>query len=252
MQPDLDIRAIIWDYDGTLVDTREKNFNVTRRIVNAIAAVDPETIPALRTMENYVRANTNAANWREFYTREFGLTEEQTDAAGKAWSAFQQSDSTRTPVFEGIREVFSTLSPMRHGVVSQNSRATIISVLREHDLMRHFDTIVGYEEVDIRRQKPAPDGLLSCIQEMVSAHSGVILYIGDHETDALCAFNTAASLKESGSGVQIRSVALLHAQDRGTSGWRVKPDYDAQRAEDIIRIVQHLQGTRTTVDRNTT
>ena len=32
MVPSQKIKAIIWDYDGTLVDTRHKNLNVTKSI----------------------------------------------------------------------------------------------------------------------------------------------------------------------------------------------------------------------------
>jgi len=30
------IKAIIWDYDGTLVDTRHKNLNVTKNIMKIV------------------------------------------------------------------------------------------------------------------------------------------------------------------------------------------------------------------------
>jgi phosphoglycolate phosphatase-like HAD superfamily hydrolase len=36
------IKAIIWDYDGTLVDTRYKNLNVTRNIIESIIETDAE------------------------------------------------------------------------------------------------------------------------------------------------------------------------------------------------------------------
>ena len=33
MVSNTNIKAIIWDYDGTLVDTRHKNLHVTRNII---------------------------------------------------------------------------------------------------------------------------------------------------------------------------------------------------------------------------
>lgn len=231
------VLAVIWDYDGTLVDTRQKNLNVTRKIVKSIAGIDPMTIPALQTIERYMLANTSALNWRDFYAREFHLTEEQIDAAGRAWTQFQQQDATPTPLFDGIKEVIEALRLLPHGVVSQNSRLAISTVLHGCGLLPYFRAIIGYEEVDLRRQKPAPDGILLCIKELMDSQEGLIMYIGDHETDARCAANTAAALRASGSGIELRSIGILHLPNSDASGWSIRPDYEARCAQDIARII---------------
>ena len=235
------VHAVIWDYDGTLVDTRQKNLNVTRKIVKSIAGIDPMAIPALQTIEQYMLANTSALNWRDFYSREFHLTEEQIDAAGRAWTEFQQEDTTPTPLFDGIHEVIEALRALPHGVVSQNSRLTISTVLHGCGLLPYFLSIIGYEEVDLRRQKPAPDGVLLCIRELVDSEEGLIMYIGDHETDARCAFNAATALRASGSGIELRSIGILHLPASDVSGWSIKPDYEARCTQDIARIILGMQ-----------
>jgi len=231
------IQAVIWDYDGTLVDTRQKNLNVTRKIVKSIAGIEPMTISALQTIERYMLANAEAINWRDFYSREFHLSEEQIDAAGRAWTEFQQQDTTPTPLFDGIKEVIEAFRLLPHGVVSQNSRMTISTVLHTCGLLPYFRAIIGYEEVDLRRQKPSPDGILLCIKELMDSRNGLILYVGDHETDAQCASNAAVGLKASEPGIELRSVAILHLPDSDTSGWSIKPDYEARCAQDIARII---------------
>ena len=50
------IRAIFWDYDGTLVDTRLKNLNVTRRIIESIVETGAAEFTALQFQENYYLA----------------------------------------------------------------------------------------------------------------------------------------------------------------------------------------------------
>ncbi len=77
------ICAIIWDYDGTLVDSRQKNLNVTRKIVSKILKGDPKEIPALNSLSNYHQAHIKATNWREFYESSFNLKDDQVDEAGK-------------------------------------------------------------------------------------------------------------------------------------------------------------------------
>ena len=73
------IEAVIWDYDGTLVDTCQKNLDVTKEIVLDVLSKSYEDFPALLNSENYKKANERAANWREMYSHEFLMNEEQTN-----------------------------------------------------------------------------------------------------------------------------------------------------------------------------
>jgi beta-phosphoglucomutase-like phosphatase (HAD superfamily) len=159
MVPNTNIRAIIWDYDGTLVDTRHKNLNVTRNIIESIIETDAKEFFALRSLENYSLANRRASNWRELYRQELNLTEKQTDKAGQLWTAYQLNDKTDVTFYEGIKAVISNLSKFPHGIVSQNSRSGIMQNLEKKQLLPFFKYIVGYEEVDLKKQKPEPDGL---------------------------------------------------------------------------------------------
>ena len=42
MIEDRPLTAVIWDYDGTLADTRAKNWRITRHIVRRFTGVDPD------------------------------------------------------------------------------------------------------------------------------------------------------------------------------------------------------------------
>ena len=48
------VLAIIWDFDGTLVDTHHKNLNVTRRIIEQIKQKRADNFPVLISLENYI------------------------------------------------------------------------------------------------------------------------------------------------------------------------------------------------------
>ena len=71
------IKAIIWDYDGTLVDTHIKNLNVTRKIIEQITGKKPEKLPPLSNLNNYRIAARKAKSWRELYKNEFALNENE-------------------------------------------------------------------------------------------------------------------------------------------------------------------------------
>ena len=234
------IKAIIWDYDGTLVDTRHKNLNVTRNIIESIIETDAEEFSALRSLENYSLANRRASNWRELYRQELNLTEKQTDKAGQLWTAYQLNDKTDVTFYEGIKAVISDLSKFPHGIVSQNSRSGIMQNLEKKQLLPFFKYIVGYEEVDLKKQKPEPDGLLSCMEKLTAIESGYVCYIGDHETDVLCVRAANRVLQEENVNVKIFSIGACYDSGMDTATWDARPDFEAQKVEDILKIVDHI------------
>ena len=65
--------AFVWDFDGTLADTRRRNFNVVRRLLSENTRRALDAIPALASAEAYDQVNRRFFNWRELYLREFGF-----------------------------------------------------------------------------------------------------------------------------------------------------------------------------------
>ena len=240
MVPNTNIRAIIWDYDGTLVDTRHKNLNVTRNIIESIIETDAEEFSALRSLENYSLANRRASNWRELYRQELNLTEKQIDEAGRLWTAYQLNDNTEVVFYKGIEAVISDLAEFRHAIVSQNSRSGIMQNLEKKQLLPYFEYIVGYEEVDLSKQKPAPDGLLSCMEKLSAIESGYVCYIGDHETDVRCVRAANRVLQEENVNVKIFSIGACYDSEMDTSTWDARPDFEAQKVEDILKIIERI------------
>jgi HAD superfamily hydrolase (TIGR01549 family) len=234
------IKAIIWDYDGTLVNTRRKNLNVTKSIIESITEKDALQFPALQSLENYHSANRSASNWRELYQQAFNLTENQIDEAGRLWTAYQLNDETEVALYAGIEAVIGDLAGFPNGIVSQNSRSSIVLNLEKKNLLPFFKYIVGYEEVDLDKQKPEPDGLLRCIQKLSALESGYVCYIGDHETDVHCVRAANRALRLDDVKLRIVSIGACYDSETDTSAWNVRPDYEAQQVEDILKIVEHL------------
>ncbi len=240
---DKHIRAIIWDYDGTLADTQQKNLIVSRKIVEHVTGRNATEFSALRSLESYMSATKKHTNWREMYMLEYGMTTAQTDKAGVLWTEYQLQDNTPVPFYDGIKEVLSTLHHFPHGIVSQNARSSIINALKAHGLLEYFRCIIGFEEVDIRRQKPEPDGLLLCIKELARSASGYVVYIGDHETDVRCAYNANIELKKNRQDIQVITIGTSYGSDTDHANWNFTPDYTANTTKTIIHIVENLQKT---------
>jgi HAD superfamily hydrolase (TIGR01549 family) len=231
------IQGIIWDYDGTLVDTRLKNYQVNRAIMEAITGKSADDFEALTSFERHEEANIRAANWRELYLSEYGLTEQQTDEAGRLWAPYQLKDKTPSPFFGGIPEVLEALDSFPQGIVSQNGKAIILEVLAQNGLAKYFDYVVGYEEVEYKRQKPAPDGLLLCLEELTGFEPGRVFYVGDHETDTRCVAQANAVLSQRGLSTEVISIGAFYGRQGNVSNWPVQPDHSVSSPAEIVSIV---------------
>jgi HAD superfamily hydrolase (TIGR01549 family) len=234
------LRAIIWDFDGTLVDTRDKNLQVTRKIVQAVTGRPASVFPSLRSVDAYEDATRRATNWRDLYQSAFKFTEQQTDDAGALWTEYQLRDDTLAPFFPGIVEVIAELDHLTHGIVSQNSHRNITELLSGVGLLECFQCIVGYEEVDLARQKPEPDGLLMCIERLTGFAPGVVLYVGDHEADVQCAARADSVLMDTASQIRVMAVGAFFAVGSDDGHWPVKPEFRAYHPRDVLQVVGSL------------
>ncbi len=232
--------AIIWDYDGTLVDTWLKNLNVSRKIIEIVSEEGWKNYPVLQKVENYHAAHTKATNWREFYKLSFGFNDKQIDKAGKMWTEYQLEDQTPIPLIDGVEDVVKSLQRFPQGIVSQNSREIINKFLKEKNLFSYFRTVIGYEEVDLSRQKPHPDGLLMCVDKLTDFQPAIVIYIGDHETDSRCAVNAKNILSDKKMDIRIVSVGAFYGFKPDISNWSILPDYQIQNVGDIVDIINNL------------
>ena len=234
------INAIIWDFDGTLVDTSRKNFSVAKQIIADLTGKKAESFPIFRSLETYNLANRSYKNWREMYKSEYGFNEQETDRAGGLWTEYQLQDDTPIEFFPGLGRVIKSLKQFPQGVVSMNSQSHIKQTLAENKISDMFQFVVGYEEVDMRKQKPDPDGLLLCLEKLTGLASGYVFYIGDHETDVKCAANANRALREKKLDVKIITIGALYGSGKnGNNSW--EPDYHANQTEEITDIIKHFQ-----------
>ncbi len=91
-----------------------------------------------------------------------------------------------TIYFISNKELFGVNSEVKFAILSLNTRSTIIRALELANIYDKIDLIVGRE--DVRRWKPAPDGLLK-IQEYFKMKKEEMIYFGDLEKDVLTGKN---------------------------------------------------------------
>ena len=231
------MKALFWDYDGTLVDTRKKNYHVTKKIIQDVTNGRADEFIMLRSYENYISRISEITNWRNIYQEEFGFSETETDRVGFLWTDYQAADNTPTPVYDGIVEVIRSFSDCSQVIVSQNASGNIRSVLRNNDIENYFDMVIGFEEVDIRKQKPDPYGVLYSIDKIGSDRISILYYIGDHEADVTLTKNTNAALRQRKSEIIVKSITVNYENNQNIDSWKDKPDYIALKPPDIIGII---------------
>lgn len=203
--------ALLWDYDGTLVDSAVKNRLVTIELLHRFDETIEQHLPtALRSVQAYRAANIRWKNWRELYKEEYGLTESQIDEAGRLWSGYQIADPVLPPLFCGLRDVLpqlASLAPM--GICSQNGSKNISSTLHRYGVSDCFGAIIGHEEVPFTRQKPDPAGYLACLEQLgVRGDEGLLFYIGDHREDVNFARAAAEELKARGIAAKMVCITV--------------------------------------------
>lgn len=228
--------AIVWDFDGTLADTRLRNMYVTRSIIQDITGQPGQQHAALSSLDSYKEALLRTANWRDLYDREFGLSESDIDRAGHLWGEYQLREKTPAPFYEGIAEVLEALRDLPQGIVSQNGSAIITNILRANQLDNYFGAIIGYEDVEFRLQKPSPEGLIHCIEVLTGLRPGIVFYIGDHETDALCAEKGQETLDERRLDIEIISIGAFYGTEPVRSR-EEKFDHAACRPAELTEII---------------
>lgn len=240
MFPSYPVKAVIWDFDGTLADTRRRNLSVNRRIVQEMTGRRWQGIAGLTSVEAYNAAWNRVSNWQELYTDAFGLTPDQCELAALRWAPYQLDDPTDVPLFPGITEALAELRNFPQAVVSQNDRTIIAEVLEANRVSHFFSAIVGYAEVPIDRQKPAPDGLMRALDIIGIEEPATALYIGDHETDMICAANANRDLLALGHELWFRTVEARFVNGNDSSSWSTYPDHQIGRPDEIRELIGEL------------
>jgi HAD superfamily hydrolase (TIGR01549 family) len=234
------LTAVIWDFDGTLVDTRDKNLAVTRVLVERVTGQSANEIPALVDRVGYEAALHRHQHWQDFYRRELGLGEEELVAAAGMWMEAQANDHTDAPCFAGVPGILERLDHLPHGIVSLNARDNITRIIGELELDTYFDEVLGFEAVPFERRKPAPDALLLCIERLEARRPGTVVYIGDHETDTLCAARAQRELHGEGHPTRVVSVAATFGCGSKVDRWSTQPDFTASTAAELEAILSAL------------
>lgn len=146
------IKAILFDHDGTLVDSEPTHWRLWQEVLRTHGAVLTE-----QHYKDYYAGMPTAANAADLAER-FAIDQTPAALADAKYAitrAFLARDAF--PLMPGVREVLPLFQArgLRLGIVTGAGRNGVEATLRAHSLHGFFETIVTSD--DVTHSKPAPD-----------------------------------------------------------------------------------------------
>ena len=173
MRPLRPLRAVLFDWDGTLADTAEASYRCYVRMFAEFGIA----------FDRDAYRRTYSPDWYHTF-RCVGLPEERWADADERWLHHFAEETYE--LIEGVHELLGALAArgMRAGIVTSGSRPRIERELVQYGVAHHFhDVVCGH---DTERRKPHPDPLHLALSRLGIAPSEAA-YVGDSPEDVLMA-----------------------------------------------------------------
>ena len=174
------IKAIVFDMDGTLVDSTEAHIESWIEACKR-AKIYPnyEEVRALmgRTSEDIARSILDRHGKRGLSAQELAKRKDE---------LFECRFIDRIRAFPYAKELLEALHQrgLYIAVVSSNPRRLVVKVLKSKTLHKYVDTVVGQDEVN--RGKPHPEPILLALSRLrVSPREAIV--VGDSTYDIMAA-----------------------------------------------------------------
>lgn len=167
-------RHIVFDVDGTLVDTEYSVLHSFRDVLEELTGkrYEPEELRFALGMPS----EDALKRYDITFTREIGLR----------WGALSAQYGHANKLFDGIETVLKTLKAegCGLGIVTSRSRREFMEDIEKCSIIPLFDQIICSDDTLEHKPKAAP--LLKYL-ELSGAKAAETIYVGDSIYDALCA-----------------------------------------------------------------
>jgi HAD superfamily hydrolase (TIGR01549 family) len=163
------VKAVLFDWDGTLVDTAEASYRCYVRMFGELGI----------RFDREIYARTYSPNWYHTF-RALGVPEERWGHADERWLAHFAAE--QVALIDGARELLHSLVArgLATGIVTSGSRDRVARELELHGLAEHIRECVYGS--DVAQKKPHPEALELCLDRLkLTARDAV--YVGDSPED---------------------------------------------------------------------
>jgi len=207
-------KAVIFDYDGVIVNSLNVVFGIYREISRKLHKIEFKTPQEL--------ADSFDGDWKNLYAR-LGITNESEETiASRIYAETITVSMASIPVIAGMPEVVQSLAQKYAlGIVTNTQKAFIVDKLKESRLTDCFRAIVDYQ--DTPKRKPEPDQIIECMRRL-EAKPEEAVYIGDMDGDMIAGRRAGAKV----IGV--------------TWGWHKREKLEQHKPDIIVESPQELAG----------
>ena len=211
------IKAILFDFDGTLVDTNEL-------IIQSFMEVLGEKFPGQFTRNDCIQLI--GPSLRQTFER---LTPNDVEGMITKYRTHNESHYDElVKEYDGVVETLHELHAMgiRLVIVSSKTHDNIVRGLHKLGVAQLFEYVIGAD--DVTHVKPHPEPIEKALQYLQLSKEEVIM-VGDNSHDIEGGQN--AGVKTAGVSWTIRGVEFLQTYN---------PDYMLAKMSDIITIVREI------------
>jgi len=219
---DRKIDTVVFDFDGTLVDTNE-------------AILESWQYAARELLGHEFSYDTLKATLGEpiLCSVAYLFPELDPDLVVKTYRVFHHEHfETMIKLFPGVHEMLGSLQAKGYklGLVTNRMRRTTEIGLKQFDILKYFDAVVTVGEAP--KDKPAPEHIWFALDKLGSSPDGAIL-VGDSQNDIIGGHN---------AGLISARVSWAVATDDGYGEKAAEPDYVIETPEDLPALLAELNG----------
>lgn len=210
-QKKLNVAAVIFDLDGTLIDSIDIYFMIVEK------ALERLKLPVVSRSQILEAAESEEFKWELVLPPD--VLNHKEKIIDKAWIVINeiapQLFEDNLDLIQGADGIVENLSAsgLKIGLVTSTQRKyleTKMQPLKNAGVAELFEAIITSD--DVEKRKPAPDPLIACAYQL-DIKSGVCVYVGDTTTDI-----------KAGKAAGMRTVGVLTGFDDYESLNRENPD----------------------------
>jgi phosphoglycolate phosphatase len=214
----VELKLIIFDLDGTLVDSR---LDIMHAVNHAIS---PYAIAPVTLQETKELTGEGAIRLMEKLLKKREVDLEISTLIDRFESYYAEHPVSHTVAYPGVPETLRSLRDYRKAVISNKFRSISLQVLEKLELSQHFDEVTGVDTFPERKPSPLP---VLRVLDRFAAKPEEALIVGDSIYDI-----------RAGRAAGTKTVAVTYGY--GAPGFSDDADFIITDFPQLIDIVKRL------------